>query len=78
MSIQSFPDRYQSRRLRLVTLIRLRWLAVGGQTLAVLVIAYALGFPMPVSLCFALIALSAWLNIFLSFRFPLRPRSHGR
>ena len=70
MSIQSFPDRYQSRRLRLVTLIRLRWLAVGGQTLAVLVIAYALGFPMPVSLCFALIALSAWLNIFLSFRFP--------
>ncbi len=70
MSIQSFPDRYESRRLRLVTLIRLRWLAVGGQTLAVLVIAYVLGFPMPVSLCFALIALSAWLNIFLSFRYP--------
>jgi two-component system, sensor histidine kinase RegB len=70
MMIQPLPDRFESRRLRLVTLIRLRWLAVGGQTLAVLVIAYGLGFPMPVSRCFALIALSAWLNLFLSFRYP--------
>ena len=29
---------------------------------------------MPVSLCFALIALSAWLNLFLTFRYPATVR----
>ena len=33
-------------------------------------VAYWLEFPLPVSLCFALIACSAWLNLFLTFRFP--------
>jgi two-component system, sensor histidine kinase RegB len=74
MANEAFPDRFEARRLRLVTLIRLRWLAVTGQSLAVLVVAYGLGFPMPVSLCFALIALSAWLNIFLSVRYPSTQR----
>ncbi len=74
MKNDASPDRFESRRLRLVTLIRLRWLAVAGQALAVLVVAVGLGFPLPVSLCFALIALSAWLNIFLSFRYPSTQR----
>ena len=64
------PNPDLSRRLRLNTLIRLRWLAVTGQAAAVLVVAYGMGFAMPVSLCMALIALSAWLNLFLTFRFP--------
>ncbi len=64
------PDPYLSRQLRLNTLIRLRWLAVVGQTAAVLGVAYWLEFPMPVSLCFALIACSAWLNLLLALRFP--------
>lgn len=64
------PDPYLSRQLRLNTLIRLRWLAVVGQTAAVLAVAYWLEFPMPVSLCFALIACSAWLNLLLALRFP--------
>jgi two-component system, sensor histidine kinase RegB len=67
-------DRFESRRLRLMTLTRLRWLAIVGQSLAVLIVAYGLKFPMPVALCFALIALSAWLNLFLSFRFPAPTR----
>ena len=46
--------------LRLDTLVRLRWLAVAGQTAAVLVVAFGLGFPICRSaLCFALIGLSA-------------------
>ena len=57
------------RGLRLETLIRIRWLAVAGQTLAVLVVAYGLGFEFPLLLCLALIAMSAWLNIFLRFRY---------
>ena len=64
----------QIHHLRLNTLIRLRWLAIVGQSAAVLIVAYWLGFPLPVSLCFALIALSAWLNLFLAFRYPATHR----
>lgn len=66
---QSF-DVQQSRRLRLTTLIRLRWLAAAGQSLAVLVVAFGFDFPFPVALCFVLIACSAALNLFLVSRFP--------
>jgi two-component system, sensor histidine kinase RegB len=68
------PDIQQSRRLRLNTLIRLRWLAIVGQSAAVLFVAYGLEFPLPVSFCFALIACSAWLNLFLAFRYPATQR----
>jgi len=64
------PDFTQAHRLRLNTLIRLRWLAIVGQSVTVIVVAYWLKFPLPVSLCFALIACSAWLNLFLTFRYP--------
>lgn len=63
-----------SNRLRLNTLIRLRWLAIVGQSLTVLTVAYWLDYPLPVSLCFALIACSAWLNLFLAFRYPAAHR----
>ena len=68
------PDPQLSRRLRLNTLIRLRWLAVAGQSAAVLVVAYWLDFPVPVGICFALIACSAWLNLLLTFRYPATHR----
>lgn len=54
--------------LRLRTLVRLRWLAITGQTAAVLGVHFVLGFPLPLGLCLAVISLSAWLNIFLSIR----------
>lgn len=54
--------------LRLRTLVRLRWLAVTGQTAAVLGVQLLLGYPLPLGFCLAAIALSAWLNIFLSIR----------
>jgi two-component system sensor histidine kinase RegB len=54
--------------LRLRTLVRLRWLAVAGQTAAVLGVHLVLQFPLPLGPCLAAIALSAWLNIFLSIR----------
>ena len=68
------PDFQHSHRLRLNTLIRLRWLAIIGQSVAVIFVAYWLNFPLPVSLCFTLIALSAWLNLFLAFRYPAAHR----
>ncbi|MEL6861913.1 MAG: ActS/PrrB/RegB family redox-sensitive histidine kinase [Pseudomonadota bacterium] len=54
-------------RARLGTMMTLRWLAVAGQTLAVLFVNVILGFTLPLGLCLAVIAASAWLNVFLSF-----------
>ena len=54
-------------RTRLQTLMTLRWMAVAGQTVAVLFVYFGLGFQLPLSLCLAVIAASAWLNVFLSF-----------
>src|SRR6185312_16022973 len=68
------PGAAQSSQLRLTTLIRLRWMAIVGQSAAVIVVAYVLHFPVPVSLCFALIACAAWLNLFLAFRYPATQR----
>ena len=59
----------RSRRLRVDTLVRLRWLAVCGQATAVFVIHFILGFPLPLGLCLLVIAASAWLNIGLRVRF---------
>ncbi|KQZ79121.1 ATPase [Mesorhizobium sp. Root157] len=70
----SSPDLQQSNRLRLNTLIRLRWLAIFGQSTAVLVVAYWLQYPLPVGMCFALIAGSAWMNLWLAFRYPAAHR----
>ncbi|HIK65530.1 MAG TPA: sensor histidine kinase, partial [Henriciella marina] len=54
-------------RARLRTLMTLRWLAVGGQTAAVLFVNFGLGFDVPLGPCLTVIAASAWLNVFLSF-----------
>ncbi|GGB40543.1 ATPase [Roseibium aquae] len=59
-----------NRRLKLDTLVRLRWLAVAGQSVTLLVVHLGLGYPFPVGLAFALVALSAWLNIFLKIHAP--------
>lgn len=67
-------DQSLRHRLRLQTLTRLRWLAVAGQSVAVLIIAHGYGFEFPEFMCFALIACSAWLNIFLSVKFPAAHR----
>ena len=65
---------HESQRLRLATLTKLRWLSVAGQTAACAFVAWGLWYPFPVELCFALIALSAALNIGLTLRYPLSRR----
>src|SRR6476660_10335017 len=64
----------RGRNVRLDTLVRLRWVAVIGQTTAVLVVYYGLDFELPIWACMAVIALSAWLNIALRFRFEVTQR----
>ncbi len=56
-------------KFRLETLIRIRWLAIVGQFLAVIFVAFVLKFEFYISLCLAVIACSAWLNIFLKMRY---------
>ena len=65
---------FDDRQLRLDTLVRLRWLAVAGQTVAILVVHVGLGFPVPLAFSFALIALSAWLNLFLKVSYASMQR----
>ncbi len=65
-----YNDLNSNRSLRLQTLVRLRWLAVGGQSLAVIVTALWLQFPLPIVPCSVLIACLALLNVFLTLRFP--------
>lgn len=57
-------------RMRLRTLIILRWVAVLGQTFTVLVVHYGMGFDMPLGPCLGVIAASAWVNAWLTLALP--------
>jgi len=57
-------------RLRLRTLIMLRWLAVAGQTMTVLLIHYVVGFELPIGVCLGVIMASAWINTWLTLSVP--------
>lgn len=57
-------------RTRLRTFISLRWLAVVGQTFAILVVVFLLDFTLNLALCLGIIAASAWLNVALAFALP--------
>jgi two-component system, sensor histidine kinase RegB len=62
------------RNVRLDTLVRLRWLAIIGQTTGVLVVYFGLEFELPLWACLAVIALSAWLNVAIRLRFHMTQR----
>ena len=70
------PDwlRQGETRLRLQTIVRLRWLAVLGQSLTVIGAYWVLGIDLPIGGCLAIIALSAWLNVALRIRYPASQR----
>jgi two-component system sensor histidine kinase RegB len=69
--IQAF---HAGRNVRLDTLLRLRWLAVIGQTTAVLVVYLGLDYDLPIWACLAVIGLTAWLNVALRLRFRMTQR----
>ncbi len=56
----------ETERLRLRTLILLRWLAILGQSAMVLLIAFGFGYHIRLWLCLTIIMGSAWLNVILS------------
>jgi two-component system, sensor histidine kinase RegB len=69
MPVQNLHQlRHRQGNVRLVTLTRLRWLAVFGQTAAVVGVHFGLDFNLPLAACLAVIAVSAWFNLTLSLR----------
>ena len=72
------PGFFTYEGLRLRTSVRLRWLAVSGQLIAVLLVHFGLGFPLPQGACLTISALSAWLNIALSLSWSFTARLHER
>src|SRR5215207_1545649 len=65
---------FSSRTLRLETLIRLRWMAIAGQLVAVLSVHFLLGLPLPLASSLAAIGVSALVNNALRLRYPATER----
>lgn len=61
-------------QLRLQTIVRLRWVGVIGQILALCVVYFWFGFNLPIGPCLTVIAVSAWVNVFLAIYYPARHR----
>jgi two-component system, sensor histidine kinase RegB len=68
----------RARQLRVDTLVRLRWLAVAGQSAAIIVAHFGFGFQVPLGLAFAAIAASVWLNIGLRLKYEVNHRLDDR
>ncbi|HEY3814511.1 MAG TPA: ActS/PrrB/RegB family redox-sensitive histidine kinase [Caulobacteraceae bacterium] len=64
-------------RLRLRTLLLLRWIAVCAET-AALCVAWLMDRPVPLAPCLAIIAFSAWLNVILTLIHRARGRHMAR
>lgn len=65
-------------RVRLRTLSNLRWLAVGGQSAALIIVHFVFGYRLPLVECSGIIAASAVLNIVLAVRYPASHRLSNR
>jgi two-component system, sensor histidine kinase RegB len=65
-------------RVRLRTLSNLRWLAIAGQSAALFLVYFALGYSLPILYCAIAIAVSAALNVVLSLRYPAAHRLTNR
>ena len=61
-------------RLRMQTIVRLRWFGVLGQLGTVLAVYWGLGYDLPLGWCLLLIAMSAWVNVGLRVLYPARHR----
>ena len=65
-------------RVRLQTLVVIRWLAVAGQSLALVVVRFALEFDLPFALAMVPVGASALLNLVLALRFSAATRLSDR
>lgn len=66
----TLPISPMRERLRLRTLILLRWMAMGGQLAALLLVSYGLGYSIDLMPCLMLIIASAGLNAWMMVAYP--------
>jgi two-component system sensor histidine kinase RegB len=57
-------------RLRVRTLVTLRWLMVAGEVILLLAVGAGLGFRAPYALCFVVVGAGAWLNVLTGVASP--------
>ena len=77
MELAELQHRRSGQSLRLETMVRIRWLAVIGQTIAVLFAWLVLKFEFSPFLCLILILGSALLNVILRSNYPASQRLSG-
>jgi two-component system sensor histidine kinase RegB len=75
---RGFAQGASAGRVRLRTLSNLRWLAVAGQSAALFLVYFALGYSLPILYCAIAIAISAALNAVLALRYPPTHRLTNR
>ena len=75
---RGFAQGASAGRVRLRTLSNLRWLAVAGQSAALFLVYFALGYSLPILYCAIAIAVSAALNVVLALRYPPTHRLTNR
>ncbi|MFQ5955035.1 MAG: ActS/PrrB/RegB family redox-sensitive histidine kinase [Kiloniellales bacterium] len=65
-------------RLRLRTLILIRWVALAGQAVTLAVVHYGLGFELPIQLCMTVVAVAAMANVAMAVSRPAQARLGDR
>ena len=65
---------YKTGQLRRSTLVALRWMAVLGQTVSLLVVHFGLGIDLPIVACGGVIAVSALVNLAIMYFTPREKR----
>ncbi|UTW55077.1 ActS/PrrB/RegB family redox-sensitive histidine kinase [Kordiimonas sp. SCSIO 12610] len=70
----SVADVYRDGRVRLGTLVLIRWLAVIGQLSSLLFVYFILDFSVPIYLTISAVGISAALNLWLSFQADMNRR----
>ena len=68
------PERAIGGRVRLQTLVFIRWIALAGQTAAILVVRFGFEFDMQFELVAAVVAASVVVNVLLTTRYPASTR----
>ena len=77
-SVHFFNPDARSEWVRLKTLIHLRWMAIIGQSAAVLVAIYFLALDISIFLCFAIIGTSILANIIAITQYPENKRLNDK
>jgi two-component system sensor histidine kinase RegB len=77
-TLSPFPTTVRDSRVRLRTLVNLRWLAVAGQTLTLVVASFLLTLQIELGLCFLAIGASVIANLLAISVFPVNQRVKDR